>query len=101
MAARAAQRKARSIRMTDLTKTPRPNRWLRPQRTLALAAMAAMLLFWLVSSALYIRTIGHDLDATLAFIFQPSAAWSPAAIKAAGFTSVEVLTANGFESQEL
>ena len=69
--------------MTDPTKTPRPNRWLRPQRTLALAAMAAMLLFWLVCAALYIWTIGHDLDATLALIFQPSAAWSPAALTAA------------------
>ena len=38
----------------------------------------------------------HD-TASLTFDFDEAAA----AIKAAGFTSVEVLTANGFESQEL
>ena len=36
-------------------------------------------------------------SASLTFDFDEAAA----AIKAAGFTSVEVLTANGFESQEL
>jgi hypothetical protein len=69
--------------MTDHTKTTHPNRWLRPARTLALAAMATMLLFWLICAALYVRSTGQDLDATLALIFQPSAVWTSAAVIAA------------------